>query len=52
MEEPEDSNVNKEIMGGNIEESSTLSPLKVILVITEFPDVFPEDNTLFLPEVS
>ena len=44
MEEPEDSNFDKEIMGGNIEESNTSSPLKVIPVITEFTEVFPEDS--------
>jgi len=52
VEESEDSNSNKEIMSGNIEESSTSSPLEVILVTTVFTDVFPEDSTLFLPEVT
>jgi len=49
VEELEDS---KEIMSGNIQESSTSSPLEVILVTTEFTDVFHEDNTPFLPEVT
>ena len=51
MEEPEDSNSNKEIMGDNIEEFSTFSPLEVILVAA-VTNVFHEDNTLYLPEVT
>ena len=39
-------------MGDNIEESITSSPLEVILLITEFTDVFHEDSTPFLPEVT
>ena len=52
VEKPEDSNSNKETMGGNTEESSTSSPLEVILVTTKFTDIFSEDNTLFLLEVT
>jgi len=51
VEKPEDFN-SKEIMGGNIKESNTSSPLEVIQVTTEFIDIFLEDSTLFLPEVT
>ena len=39
-------------MGGNIEKFNTSSPLEVILVTTKFTDVFPEDGTLFLLQVT
>ena len=52
VKKSEDFSTNKEIMGGNIEESSTLSPLEVIFVTTEFTDVFRENSTQFLPEVT
>jgi len=52
VEEPEDSNSNKEIMGGNIEESNTSSPLEMILMTKLFTDVFSKDSTLFLSEVT
>jgi len=41
VEESEYFNSNKENMGGNIKESSTLSPFEVIIVTTEFTDIFP-----------
>jgi len=52
VREPEESNSNKEIMGGNIKESSTSSPLEMILMTIAFTDVFPEDSTMFLPKVT
>jgi len=39
-------------MGGNIEKSNTFIPLEVILVTTEFTDVFHKDSTSFLPKVT
>ena len=52
VEKSEYSISNKEIMGGNIEKSNTSIPLEVILVITEFTDVFHKDSTSFLPKVT
>ena len=52
MEEPENYVSDEEIQGDDIEKSSTSSPLEVILVPTEFTNVFPEDNTMFLSEVT
>ena len=39
-------------MGGNIEVSSTSSPLEVIPVTTKFTDVFPENSIPSLLEVT
>jgi len=52
VKKSEDFSTNKEIMGDNIEECSTSSPLEVILVTTEFTDVFHGNSTQFLPEVT
>ena len=50
--EPKDSDSEEEITGDNIKESSNLSPLEIIPVITEFTDVSPKHNTLILPGVT
>jgi len=52
VEEPENYVSDEEIQGDDIEKSSTSSPLEVILVPTEFTDVFSKDSTMFLPEVT
>jgi len=52
VEEPKNYVSDEEIQGDDIEKCSTSSPLEVILVPTEFTDVFPEDNTMFLFEIT
>jgi len=44
VEEPENYISDEEIQGDDIKKSSTSSPLEVILVSTEFTDVFPKDS--------
>jgi len=48
---PEDYDSDEEIKGDDIEESDTLIPLEATLVITEFIDVVPKDNTPILSDV-
>jgi len=52
VEEPADSDSNKEIKSDDIEKSRTLIPPENTLVITEFTNVFPKDSTLIPPEVT
>ena len=52
VEEAQDFNSDKENMDGNIEISSTSSPLEVIPVTTKFIHVFPKDSTSIPLEVT
>jgi len=49
MKEPEDYVSDEKIQDDDIEESSTSSPLEVILVSMEFTDVFPEQYSVSPP---